>query len=163
MVQALGPIRRVAQITFLCIAFSGAKPGKTAASGRRNAGNLGQRGSLTSGSSRAPRAPVSCLPYADYSPSARPLDSEACCRIIIPMPASPSKCSNGYVEPLNQQQICIYRRMTGEQRLRLSFDMIHTVWRIAADAIRNQAPHISDRELKSRIRERRMWANSRPR
>jgi hypothetical protein len=79
------------------------------------------------------------------------------------MPALPSKNTNGYVEPLNQQQIRIYRRMTGEQRLRLSFDMIHTAWRIAADAIRNDAPGISDRDLRARIRERRAWANSRPR
>ena len=79
------------------------------------------------------------------------------------MPASLLEYRNRYVEPLNQQQILIYRRMTGEQRLRLSFDMIHTAWRIAADAIRNEVPGISDRDLRARIRERRAWANSRPR
>ena len=51
--------------------------------------------------------------------------------------------------------------MTGEQRLHLSLDMIRSTWRIAADAIRNKTPGISDRELKARIRERRIWANTR--
>jgi hypothetical protein len=70
---------------------------------------------------------------------------------------------NGYVEPVNRQQIEILRKLTGEQRLLLSFDMIRSTWRIAADAIRNRAPGISERELRARIRDRRIWANSRPR
>jgi len=68
-----------------------------------------------------------------------------------------------YVEPLNPKQIETYRRMTGEQRLLLSLDMTRTMWRIVADAIRDSAPGISEREMKVRIRERRTWVNSRPR
>jgi hypothetical protein len=79
------------------------------------------------------------------------------------MPASPSEHRNPYVEPLDGQQVRAYRRMTGEQRLLLSLDMIRSTWRIAADAIRNEVPGITDQQLRARIRERRTWANSRPR
>jgi hypothetical protein len=70
---------------------------------------------------------------------------------------------NDHIEPLNRQQIRIYRQMTGERRLLLSLDMIRSTWRIAADAIRGKAPGISERELRTRIRDRRIWASSRPR
>ena len=62
---------------------------------------------------------------------------------------------SSYAEPLNPQQIRIYRRMTGEQRLLLSLDMIRSVWRIAAVAIRNQNPGINDEGLKQKLKERR--------
>ena len=71
------------------------------------------------------------------------------------MSPSPANRPNGYIEPLNQQQIRIYRRMTGEQRLLLSLDMIRSVWRIAAAAIRNQNPGIPDEGLKLKLKERR--------
>ncbi|MCX6842942.1 MAG: hypothetical protein NTX53_11745 [candidate division WOR-3 bacterium] len=45
--------------------------------------------------------------------------------------------------------------MTGEQRLLLSLDMIRSVWRIAAGAIRNQNPGIPDEGLKLKLKERR--------
>jgi len=45
--------------------------------------------------------------------------------------------------------------MTGEQRLLLSLDMIRSVWRIAAVAIRNQNPGINDEGLKQKLKERR--------
>ena len=45
--------------------------------------------------------------------------------------------------------------MTGEQRLVRALDMIRTAWRIAADAIRNQNPGIAEKELKTKLRERR--------
>jgi hypothetical protein len=45
--------------------------------------------------------------------------------------------------------------MTGEQRLLLAIDLIRTTWLIAADAIRNDTPGISEQELKARLRERR--------
>ena len=61
----------------------------------------------------------------------------------------------GYVEPLNRRQIDVLRGMTGEQRLLRALDMIGTAWRIAADAIRNENPGISEEELKARLRERR--------
>jgi hypothetical protein len=79
------------------------------------------------------------------------------------MSTGSANSTNGYVEPLNQQQIRIYRHLTGEQRLMLSLDMIRSTWRIAADAIRSKVPGISERELRTRIRERRIWASSRPR
>jgi hypothetical protein len=68
---------------------------------------------------------------------------------------STSTLTSAYIEPLNQRQIQIYRRMTGEQRLLLSLDMIRSVWRIAADAIRNQNPGISNEGLKLKLKERR--------
>ncbi len=77
---------------------------------------------------------------------------------------TPSSDGTGrYAEPLNQHQVQIYRRMTGEQRLRLAFDMTSTVWRIAADAIRNGTPGISEQDVRARLRERRTWVNSRQR
>jgi len=79
------------------------------------------------------------------------------------MTVSPSEQTDCYVESLNPRQVRIYRLMTGEQRLLLSLDMIRSTWRIAADAIRNEVPGITDRQLRARIRERRAWANSRPR
>jgi hypothetical protein len=71
------------------------------------------------------------------------------------MTVSPSEPEDRYVESLNPRQICVYRRMTGEQRLLLSLDMIRSTWRIAADAIRNEVPGITDAELSARIRDRR--------
>ena len=68
-----------------------------------------------------------------------------------------------YAEPLDQRQVQIYRRMTGEQRLRLALDMTSTAWRIAADAVRNGTPGISEQDVRARLRERRTWANSRQR
>jgi hypothetical protein len=77
------------------------------------------------------------------------------------MPDEPLRPTNDYIEPLNQDQIRIYRRMTGEQRLLLAFDMIRSTWRIAADAIRNNAPGISEQELTTRLKQRHRWVNSR--
>jgi hypothetical protein len=74
---------------------------------------------------------------------------------ITLMDARPANRPNRYIEPLNPQQIRIYRRMTGEQRLLLSLDMIRSVWRIAAGAIRNQNPGIPDEGLKLKLKERR--------
>jgi len=71
------------------------------------------------------------------------------------MPPSPVHRPNDYIEPLNRQQIRIYRRMTGERRLLLSLDMIRSVWRIAAGAIRDANPGITDEGLKLKLRERR--------
>ncbi|MEO0079620.1 MAG: hypothetical protein ABIK44_02970 [candidate division WOR-3 bacterium] len=62
---------------------------------------------------------------------------------------------NRFIEPLNWRQIEVLRKMTGEQRLLRALEMIATVWRITADAIRNQNPGISEEELKTRLRERR--------
>ena len=59
------------------------------------------------------------------------------------------------LEPTNRQQLAILQRMTGEQRLMMALDMIRTAWRIAADAVRNENPGISDSDLKARLRERR--------
>jgi hypothetical protein len=85
-------------------------------------------------------------------------------RLIIVLMTTPSSDGTGrYTEPLNQRQVQIYRRMTGEQRLRLAFDMTSTAWRIAADAIRNGTPGISEQDVRARLRERRTWANSRQR
>lgn len=63
---------------------------------------------------------------------------------------SPNPC----IEPTDPRQIEILRRMTGEERLKLSLDMIRSVWRIAAEGIRAQFPGISDTELKARLKQR---------
>jgi hypothetical protein len=78
----------------------------------------------------------------------------------VPVSSKPSYTG---VERLSRQQIAAYRRMTGEQRLLLSLDMTQAMWRIAADAIRNGTPGISEQDVRARIRERRTWANSRAR
>lgn len=62
---------------------------------------------------------------------------------------------NRYREPLNRRQIEILSRMTGEQRFMRALDMIRTAWRIAADAIRNDNPGITEKELRLKLRERR--------
>jgi len=66
-----------------------------------------------------------------------------------------SRHANLYIEPVSDRQIEIYRRMTGEQRLLQALDMIGTAWRIAADAIRNENPGITEKELKVKLKERR--------
>ena len=66
-----------------------------------------------------------------------------------------SKHANLYVEPVSERQIEIYRRMTGEQRLRLGFEMSEAIWRAEAEAIEKDCPGISDAGLKGRIRQRR--------
>jgi hypothetical protein len=67
----------------------------------------------------------------------------------------PANRPNDYVEPPCPRQIEILRRMTGEQRLLRSLDMIRTAWRISADATRNENPGIAEADVKERIRLRR--------
>jgi len=63
------------------------------------------------------------------------------------------KRPNEYIEPLNPQQIRIYRRMTGEQRLRIGFEITDFVTRFALAGIRYRHPEVSDAEAQRLLRE----------
>ena len=60
---------------------------------------------------------------------------------------------SSYIEPLNRQQIRIYRRMTGEQRLRIGFEITDFVTRFALAGIRYRHPEASDAEARRMLRE----------
>lgn len=60
---------------------------------------------------------------------------------------------SAYVEPLNPQQIRIYRRMTGEQRFRIGFEITDFVNRLALAGIRHRHPEASDAEAQRLLRE----------
>ena len=60
---------------------------------------------------------------------------------------------NDYIEPLNPQQIRTYRRMTGEQRLRIGFEITDFVTRFALAGIRHRHPEASDAEAQRLLRE----------
>ena len=69
------------------------------------------------------------------------------------MDARPANRPNRYIEPLNPQQIRIYRRMTGEQRLRIGFEITDFVTRFALAGIRHRHPEASDAEARRLLRE----------
>jgi len=62
--------------------------------------------------------------------------------------------TNPYVEPDNEQQDQILRRMTGEQRLRIGFEITEFALNLARAGIRHQFPGISDEGVKGRLRDR---------
>jgi hypothetical protein len=66
---------------------------------------------------------------------------------------STSVSTSSYVEPLNPQQIRIYRRMTGEQRFRIGFEIADFVNRLALAGIRHRHPEASDAEAQRLLRE----------
>ncbi|MBS4016103.1 MAG: hypothetical protein KGZ86_06710 [Candidatus Latescibacteria bacterium] len=61
---------------------------------------------------------------------------------------------NKYIEQPNKIEIEIFRRMTGEDRLRIGFEMCEFVRKMIIAGIRNQYPNISEQELKSKVKER---------
>jgi hypothetical protein len=69
------------------------------------------------------------------------------------MSPSPENRPNDYIEPLNQQQIRIYRRMTGERRLRIGFEITDFVTRLALAGIRYRHPEATDAEARRRLKE----------
>lgn len=68
------------------------------------------------------------------------------------MDARQANRPNDYVEPLNRQQIRKYRRMTGEQRLRIGFEITDFVTRFALAGIRYRHPEASDAEAQRLLR-----------
>jgi hypothetical protein len=58
-----------------------------------------------------------------------------------------------YVEPVNRQQIEIPRKLTGEQRLRIGFEIIDFVTEFALAGIRYRHPEASDAEARRLLRE----------
>ena len=74
----------------------------------------------------------------------------------LPSSASTStftSSTSSYAEPLNQQQIRIYRRMTGEQRFRIGFEITDFVTKFALAGIRHRHPEASDAEARRLLRE----------
>jgi hypothetical protein len=61
---------------------------------------------------------------------------------------------NRYVEPANEQQEEILRRMTGEQRLRIGFEITEFALNLARAGIRHQYPGISDEGVREKLRDR---------
>ena len=57
-------------------------------------------------------------------------------------------------------QIEKYRAMTGEERLKLAFDLHELACEIARDGIRHQHPEASPDEVERRLRERIALAHS---
>jgi hypothetical protein len=69
------------------------------------------------------------------------------------MPLGPADRPNEYVEPLCRKQIAILRRMTGEQRLRIGFEITDFVTKLALAGIRYRNPEASDAESRRLLRE----------
>lgn len=46
------------------------------------------------------------------------------------------------------------RQMSGEERMRMAFELCRFVWKIAEQSIRNEFPDISEKELKEKLRQR---------
>jgi hypothetical protein len=62
--------------------------------------------------------------------------------------------SNPYIEPTDPRQIEILRRMTGQQRLRIGFEITDFALKLATAGIRHQYPGISEEGLKKKLQER---------
>jgi len=69
------------------------------------------------------------------------------------MTAPPSEQTDCYVESLNPRQIRVYRRMTGEQRFRIGFEISDFASRLAIAGIRHRHPDASDEEIRIRHRQ----------
>lgn len=61
---------------------------------------------------------------------------------------------NKYIELRNVKEEEILRRMNGEERMRIGFEMCEFVRKLIIAGIRNQFPNISEQELKSMVKER---------
>lgn len=46
------------------------------------------------------------------------------------------------------------RKMSGEERMKRTFELCEFAWKLAEAGIRNQFPHISDNELKEKLKQR---------
>jgi hypothetical protein len=57
-------------------------------------------------------------------------------------------------DPVEQRYYERLRALTGEQRLHKAFELSAVAWRMAEAAVRNESPGITERELKTRVRER---------
>jgi hypothetical protein len=72
---------------------------------------------------------------------------------LSPSTLTSASSPSAYIKPLNQQQIRIYRRMTGEQRFRIGFEITDFVTRLALAGIRHRHPEASDAEARRLLRE----------
>jgi len=70
------------------------------------------------------------------------------------MTERPQSPSNPYVEPDDERQEEILRRMTGAQRLRIGFEITEFALNLARAGIRHQYPGLSDEEVREKLRER---------
>jgi hypothetical protein len=74
---------------------------------------------------------------------------------IQDMKLSGSKFSkNKYIEKSNEKQEEILRRMKGEERMRIGFEICDFVMKLVISGIRYQYPNISEKELNEKIKER---------
>jgi hypothetical protein len=71
------------------------------------------------------------------------------------MASSPENRPNDYVEPLSRRQIEILRKMTGERRFRIGFEIADFVTKFALAGIRYRHPEASDAEAQRLLRESR--------
>ena len=59
-----------------------------------------------------------------------------------------------YIEPVDERQEAILRRMTGQQRLRIGFEITEFALNLARAGIRRQYPGISDEGVREKLSER---------
>lgn len=59
-----------------------------------------------------------------------------------------------YTEAPDRKQEEILRRMSGEQRMHLGFEISDFVWKLVISGIKYQFPNISEKELQEKIKER---------
>ncbi len=57
-------------------------------------------------------------------------------------------------DDLDMQQLAVFRRLSGAQRLQMAFDLCDWARALIIASIRSQHPHISETELKKRLRRR---------
>jgi hypothetical protein len=60
---------------------------------------------------------------------------------------------NKYIEPHNEKEEEILRRMSGEERMRIGFEICDFVRKLVIAGIRYRAPNISEQELKEKLKE----------
>jgi hypothetical protein len=53
-----------------------------------------------------------------------------------------------------RRQIDAYRRMTGEERLRVALGLHEISCNVARQAIRNQSPSVTDEQIEEKLRQR---------
>ncbi|MGB7345138.1 MAG: hypothetical protein WBD20_13070 [Pirellulaceae bacterium] len=61
---------------------------------------------------------------------------------------------DGDIQDIDQLQLASYRRMTGEQRLRIGLGLFDASVDIAREGIRNRFPHASEAEVEEKLRAR---------
>ena len=66
----------------------------------------------------------------------------------------PARVDTGtYVEPPNARQTEVLRRMTGERRFRIGFEISDFVTRLVIAGIRHRHPGLSEPEVRERLKE----------